>query len=306
MEYPIITKGLCRSNRIVRSIQKETKKVYKISRRDLRISKREMSVRAKINKVVTLKVEGSFVDLTKEQFNSNKTNKENSNQTVVSLYQTMNTNELLAKLEKLQIKGLSGGGFKTADKIRTLMESGVQDKCLIINAVECEPGLVHDEWLLYNQLHIIQKGIKILMQSIPFNKVYIASKNISDTEQDGMKKGLPSQAKIITVPYYYPMGEEHNLIQYIMRKQMNKKEIPARKGILVVNVQTIYAIAKAMAEDRIQESRYLTVANLVEGKAMVVRAYMGMKVCEVANKVLGASNGLSLYCGGGADRKSVV
>lgn len=299
MEYPIITKRSCRENRVIRSIQKESRKLYKISRREQRISKREMSAKAKINKVVAMKLESWFADLTKEEECNSNTNRECSSRLAFSLNNTMTVKELLNKLDELQIRGLSGSGYKTAEKIRTLLESEVKNMSLLINAVECEPGLVHDEWLLHNQFQTIQEGIKVLTQSIPFNKVYIATKKISDKVREGIQKEIPSQAEIVTVPYYYPIGEEHNLIQYITGKQLKREEIPAKKGILVVNVQTVYTIAMVMKEDKVQQSRFLTVANLVEGKATVVKANFGMKVVEVAKKILGSTKGLTLYCGGG-------
>jgi Na+-translocating ferredoxin:NAD+ oxidoreductase RnfC subunit len=46
------------------------------------------------------------------------------------------------------------------------MASNAAKKHLIINGVECDPGLVHDRWLIEHHMHEIEQGAEILKRLI--------------------------------------------------------------------------------------------------------------------------------------------
>ncbi|MBN1891824.1 MAG: hypothetical protein JW780_03520 [Clostridiales bacterium] len=51
---------------------------------------------------------------------------------------------LLELLETIDLSGMSGNGFSVQKKLELLLQHPSQ-KFLLINGVECEPGLLHDE-----------------------------------------------------------------------------------------------------------------------------------------------------------------
>jgi ferredoxin/Na+-translocating ferredoxin:NAD+ oxidoreductase RnfD subunit len=197
--------------------------------------------------------------------------------------------ELLGLLKTKGIFGMGGAGFPTVQKLSAVLEA-TEDKYLIINGVECDPGLLHDAWIMRNHVHEIQKGVNLLQSCIGFQMIYLAVKD---------DKGLDYEEniKVFQVPDYYPMGAEKILIKEILNKELSREEVPAKQGILVINIQTIYAIYKAVYEKQSLESRYLTVANLRDKTAKVVKARLGMKVKEIVDRTYpGAMN---VFVGGG-------
>lgn len=184
---------------------------------------------------------------------------------VKKIVEGMSEAQIWETLKQADIKGLSGSGFPTYQKLKTVKMAECQSKYFIINAVACDPGLVHDAWLLKNHREEIEKGIEIVKRMIPFNEVIIA-------EPD-------------KVPNRYPMGEERILIKQLLGAELMKEEIPAEKGYLVINVQTVYAIYKAFYLNEEQPSRYITVANINTGMARVAKVKMGQKIEELIKKL---------------------
>lgn len=197
--------------------------------------------------------------------------------------------EILRRIEKSGVFGMGGAAFPTAAKIKTVIESESRHKHLIVNAVECDPGLVHDKWLLTKRSDEIIRGIEILTACIPFKTVTIASKNPVGFH-------LPAAIKLHRVKDFYPAGAEKLLVRDIAGDALDVC-IPAEAGILVLNVQTVCAISEAVLSGRAAETRYLTVADLDRRAGKVVRVRLGEGVYETARKVLpGAVN---VFAGGG-------
>lgn len=168
---------------------------------------------------------------------------------------------LLQAIDSVNLTGMSGNGFYVATKIRTVLEQEKQKRVLIVNVVECEPGLLHDEWLLKKYPSEIEEGIHYIQTALNIDKTILASK--VNTNHAFGKSIVYHQ-----VPARYPMGEEHFLIQELLGLKLEKKEIPAKKGILVMNVQTIYQIYKLM-NGQYEEGHYVTLANLMDGSARI-------------------------------------
>lgn len=67
---------------------------------------------------------------------------------------------------------------------------------MLINGVECDPGLVHDAWIYRNRLDAVERGVQILKESLALQRAILATreplrKTGSGIEQGYMKKGNP-------------------------------------------------------------------------------------------------------------------
>ena len=199
--------------------------------------------------------------------------------------------EILNRIQTSGVFGFGGAAFPTDKKIRSVMDAGVSDKYFIINGVECDPGLLHDQWLIRRFPDEIGKGIEAICRYISFKKVILAVK-----DQGGLQSF--KNTEIIKVPDTYPAGAEKLLIGKVLQKELATDEVPAKKGILVLNIQTIYAIYEAVYLNRQAETRYLTVANLKTKVGRVVKVNLGERVATILERLNLNSN--MFFCGGGA------
>lgn len=267
ISYPIITKKQVKSNDKIKKIQKEAKKKY---------GKRILFgyPKASISKII---VQDGYVDMVDKK-----------NSTGVKINEL---NKLLLVIEENELTGMSGNGFPTYKKLKTAMEAAAPNKVLIVNGAECDPGLIHDAWLIRNRLEDIIFGSKLAAEMINASDVFLAAKLMKNERIEGIK--------IKNIPNRYPIGAEKILIKEVLGVEMDKKDIPVKKGILVLNVQTIIMIAEIAKGEFLRGSRYITAADYTKGEAKVVKVTYEMKVKEVLEKVLGERAGKAVYAGGG-------
>lgn len=267
ISYPIITKKSVKSNGKIKKIQKEAKKKY---------GRRMMFGYPKVS-IPNIATGNGYVDMVNK--------KDNTGTKITEL------NKLLLAIEENELTGMSGNGFSTYKKLKAAMEASTSNKVLIINGAECDPGLIHDAWLIRNRLEDIIFGSKLVGEMINASEVLLAAKLMKNEVIEGIKvKNLPNR---------YPIGEEKILIKEVLKLEMDKEDIPAKKGILVLNVQTIIMIAEVAKGEFLKGSRYITVADYTNGEAKVAKVTYDMKVKEVLEKIWGKQAGKDIYAGGG-------
>jgi Na+-translocating ferredoxin:NAD+ oxidoreductase RnfC subunit len=202
-----------------------------------------------------------------------------------------NSSTVLSLIRENEVFGCGGGGFSTCVKIETVLKSDASEKFLIINGVECDPGLIHDKILLHKFPGKIFKGITLISEIIPFRKIILAVK------RDLSNINTPQNIQVFQVQTYYPAGSERELIHQILGRMLPTGAIPAKQGILVLNVQTVISIAAAVIENRLANTRVITVANLKTKQTRAVRVNLGDRVSDVIQKVY--SGGYPVFYGGG-------
>ena len=184
----------------------------------------------------------------------------------------------MRKIRDCEVVGLGGAAFRSYKKIEAVKNSRAEKKHFIINAVECDPGLIHDNWLLRQFPEELNQGIKLISSSINFNKIILATK-------ENIKTNLSSEVEIKKVPNFYPIGAEKVLINKILDICFPNNIIPAHKGILVLNIQTIYAIYKAVYLNEKATSKYITIANLKKEEARPVKVELGSRILELMDDI---------------------
>lgn len=272
-EYALINKKIVRHNSNLKSAFKNAKRTYtKGSRKPLK------------------NYLGKAVQLSSDLMIGNE-------ERISNFVKAVTSDELLLKLKKSNITGMSGNGYFVSDKIERFITANSDKRILIINAVECDPGLIHDEWLLKNRYTEIVHAIDYLKQSLTLDRVVLATKN------KNVKKGLNYSA--ITVPARYPLGEEHFLIEKILNIKIAKKQYPTDFGILVLNIQSVYQICKII-NNCYDEGRFITIADLSNAKAKAAYVYPSDRIIEVLQKAYGYNEKKLAYKGTGIMSCSIV
>ncbi|MDD3172401.1 MAG: RnfABCDGE type electron transport complex subunit D [Herbinix sp.] len=202
----------------------------------------------------------------------------------------LSAEEIINSIKHLKVYGMGGAAFPTYKKIVSVRSGTEKKKYLIINGVECDPGLIHDEYILHNYPEEIGKAIEILGHCIDFNSIHLAVKS---------EEGLNFKKDILVhkVANLYPTGAEKILIKEVLNLTLRKEQIPAESGILVLNVQTVYSIYKAIYLNCPADTRFLTVANLRDKTAQVVKVRLGMKLQDIMTAVYPQE--LGFFAGGG-------
>lgn len=168
--------------------------------------------------------------------------------------------EILNYLQTMGIAGLGGAGFPTARKI-----AGAQGiDVLIINGVECEPYIAADDRLMREQAQGILRGCEILQELTAAKQVVIAIEDNKPEAIAAMTAALSADNSTFilrVIPTRYPSGGEKQLIQVLTGLQVPANQLPADIGVLVHNVGTAFAIAKAIDAGEPLLERVVTVTG---------------------------------------------
>lgn len=217
----------------------------------------------------------------------------------------ISANEILSRIRDAGILGLGGAGFPTHVKIETFRLSPASRKTLIVNAVECDPGLIHDKWLLANTGGALAEAIAFLMIACGCDEAALAVKRGTPVSHD-LVSHLPAGVRLVRVPDRYPVGAERILIHCVTGVKIPSGAIPAREGFLVLNAQTalaareaILAPSKSAREGSPARERYLTVADLRAREARVVHAREGETLEAIFARAFPLSASGPLFTGGG-------
>ncbi len=211
--------------------------------------------------------------------------------------------QILERIRRNGVFGMGGAGFSTADKIRTVLQADTETKYLIINGMECDPGLVHDKWLMENKQREITIGIEALRRCVSFKRTCLIAK-----KTEGLQ--LPSFVEVVEMPDRYPYGAEKLFVSKLTEVNVPAGSNPAQQGILVLNVQTVYAVYEAVCLDKKADTRFMTVLDLISCSSRVVRVKLGERLHEIIGKTVGDKG--MVFAGGGlmqahaADEQEVV
>jgi len=262
--FPLMNEKRAKANKKIKTIQKNSLKQYGKGTKPV--------TKSKVGKLVSLR------DAEKVEANADIT------------LPTMDRKQLFALLTESGLTGMSGSDFKTIQKLEDFLENAPDTPILIVNGVECEPGLLHDEWLLENRAKEILAGIHILRKALGIDRCILASKLLAPIDCGEIEN--------IKVPARYPMGEEHVLIRQLLGINLAKDLPPSQKGILVLNLQTVYQIYRLCA-GRYSNGRYATLADLDTGDAVVAFLEYGSDIKDALISAFGPQAERNIYVGTG-------
>ena len=138
------------------------------------------------------------------------------------------------------IVGLGGAGYPTWLKLQQARNAAVTT--LIVNAVECEPGVSADSALLRGHTEEVLSGMGALADYLGKPRTIIAL-------GEGMDDIPGAEVARVTGPY--PSGSERALIGRLLGMDLSRspvrrgKEVPTDVGVVVFNVATVFAVHRA-------------------------------------------------------------
>lgn len=159
------------------------------------------------------------------------------------------------RIREAGIVGMGGAGYPTHEKIEKCL--AYDPRTVLVNGVECEPGVSADETLIINYAEEILEGCAILERCLGTTGSHLAvgSRFVFNTFKE-LKKANTTLTVVEATP---SSGEERALVQSVLGQHIDSDEFPANKGILVLNVATVFAIYEAVCKGYRPQDRIMTV-----------------------------------------------
>lgn len=163
-------------------------------------------------------------------------------------FEEMSKEEVIAVIQKAGIVGMGGAGFPTHVKLQPKEPEKIDT--IIVNCAECEPYLTSDYRKMLEEPEKLIRGLEIELSLFPKAKGVLA---IEDNKPDCIEllRKLTREKENIFVHALktkYPQGSERQLIYAVIGRAINSKMLPADKGCVVNNVDTVIAICNAIEE----------------------------------------------------------
>ncbi|MCC7410262.1 MAG: electron transport complex subunit RsxC [Gammaproteobacteria bacterium] len=168
--------------------------------------------------------------------------------------------EVQLRIAAAGVVGLGGAGFPTHMKVREGIGAAVHT--LIINGVECEPGVSADERLLRERTREVLAGARILAHAVQARRCILAVKRNPAVEA-ALAATADAAVAVVAVPASYPAGGEKQLILALTGIEVPSAGLPIHAGILMYNVATAAAVQRAVVHGEPLISRVVTVAGAV-------------------------------------------
>ena len=165
---------------------------------------------------------------------------------------------LLAPVQAAGIVGAGGAGFPTHVKLASKAD------VIIANGAECEPLLEVDGQLLTYHLEDVLTGLEAAQEAVGAECAYLAvkAKHKPLVEKLRQVAAIRSWPKIISLPDVYPIGDEQILVHEVLGRIVPPGGLPLQVGAVVINIETLYNIARALAGEPVTAT-YLTVHGAV-------------------------------------------
>ncbi len=173
------------------------------------------------------------------------------------------------------IVGAGGAGFPSYAKLADGADT------LVVNGAECEPLLYTDYILLKREMPMVLSGIKAVMDYAKIPCALLCVKEHTAVRlkwKDGAK--LADRIILKTLPDVYPMGDEISLIYQATGRVVKPGNLPITSGVIVLNVETLYNVARAVKTGAPVTEKYVTIGGDIP-EAIVVKVPIGTPVADL-------------------------
>ncbi len=188
--------------------------------------------------------------------------------------QTMTPAEVCAEIEKSGLRGRGGGGFPTGKKWQFALQTAAEQKYMICNADEGDPGAFMDRAIIEGDPHRVLEGLMIAAYAVGASKGYIyiraeyplaiarlqtaieQAKEISLIGENVLDSGFDFNVVIKKGAGAFVCGEETALIHSIEGKRgmpRPRPPYPAVRGLfdqpsVINNVETLANVPEIIAQ----------------------------------------------------------
>lgn len=195
----------------------------------------------------------------------------------------------LEMVKEAGVVGMGGAGFPTGVKLGTDLKGGY----ILVNAVECEPGLYHNIRQIEDNIAMTLRGVKYCMEISNASKGIIAIKAKNKKAVEVLREAIKGEDNISIhlLPDIYPMGEERAVVREVLGKLLDPTQLPSAADSIVINVETVLRVAEAIELRKPCYSKNMTVIGKLNG-GNVPHVYMDVPIGTSVNDMIEKSGGI--------------
>ncbi|MBQ7087712.1 MAG: proline reductase-associated electron transfer protein PrdC [Clostridia bacterium] len=230
----------------------------------------------------------------------------NADETQPDEYEPITGETTLELIKNAGIVGMGGAGFPTAVKLNANLNDGY----ILVNAAECEPGLLHNIHQLETQTDKTVRGVKYCMEVAGATKAVFAIKAKNEKAVKAVKEAIKNEPSmsVFLMPDIYPMGEERAVVRECLGILLEPTQLPSAANAVVINAETVLRVAEAVEDKKPCFSKNVTVTGKVNNPTIFTDVAVGTPVSELIEAAGGLSDGVigEIVMGGPFTGKSMA
>lgn len=176
---------------------------------------------------------------------------------------TITAREIVERVKEAGIVGMGGATFPTHVKLSPPADKKID--YVIINGAECEPYLTSDHRAMLETADEIIAGLKLILKALGLKSGCIAVETNKPDAIARLKecalKVTDAEINIVGVKTKYPQGSEKHLIKAITKRSVPSGKLPLDVGVVVNNIDTCAAVARAVLLGKPLTKRIVTVSG---------------------------------------------
>lgn len=185
----------------------------------------------------------------------------------------LTADDIKGVMKEAGLVGMGGAAFPTHVKFSPPPEKKIDT--IILNGAECEPYLTADHRLMLERPEDVVFGLRAMMKAMGVEKGYIG---IEDNKPDAIKAMVEAAEgqegiEVVALKTKYPQGAEKQLINACTGREVPSGGLPMDCGVIVNNVGTAAALAKAIKTGMPLVERIVTItgSGVKEPQNLLVR-----------------------------------
>ncbi len=156
--------------------------------------------------------------------------------------------------------GLGGAAFPTHVKLTPREQTPIDT--VLVNGCECEPYLTADDRLMQFAPSPILTGALLAARAVGAQRVMVGIEANKPQAMESLRQAAEGSAvEICSLRPKYPQGGEKQLITVLLRREIPAGKLPLDVGVVVLNVGTAAALARAVVRGRPLTHRVVTVSG---------------------------------------------
>ena len=194
--------------------------------------------------------------------------------------------ELLARVREAGVAGLGGAGYATAAKLDRRVAT------LVVNGAECEPYIACDDRLLRERATDVLRGARLMAHITGASRIVLAVEDAMREAVAACRRALADGAReplaaasppieLSIVPTVYPAGGERQLVRLLTGREVPSGGHPHDLGVVVQNVGTAAAVARAVLDGEPLVTRLVSVTGAGVARPGTFEVRIGTPIAEL-------------------------
>jgi len=196
------------------------------------------------------------------------------------------------------LAGMGGAGFPTYVKLTRNDQKPIDT--LLVNGCECEPYLTADYRLMVEFAAPVITGAMLAARACGAANIVIAVEDNKPLAIEMLEKAAgDTGVKILGLHTKYPQGGEKQTIKAALGRDVPDGGLPLDIGVVVVNVGTAAALARAVVRNGSLTHRVVSVTGAGVARPKNILSPLGVTVGELIDFCGGLNdNAARIVCGG--------